>query len=158
MGSQKTLEGILHFFSETGTEGGLWALQENKYITPKTTRYSCVKCHLYWDKNRNKKVPVYEGDYCSPKDHEFELVCKNDWDYKGLNILEDGDELTIHHPETKEEVWHGIIELTHYDPFTQHIHGLWMHADQKGIDRETWAEYFFKEYPAELRKQKRKVL
>lgn len=27
---------------------------------------------------------------------------------------------------------------------------MWIHADQKGIEREVWAEYFFEKYPAKL--------
>jgi hypothetical protein len=27
---------------------------------------------------------------------------------------------------------------------------MWIHADQIGMNRETWAEYFMKNYPARL--------
>lgn len=151
---ENIIKGIVHFHCETGTEGGYWAFQDNEYITPNTTKYSCTKCHLYWDMNQNKSIPIHEGDYCAPEKHEFKLFCKNDWSYEGLQILENGDELTIYHPETKDVVWTGTIALTQYNRFTEHTRGLRIHADQQGVDRETWAEYFLKEYPAELTKKK----
>ncbi len=72
------------------------------------------------------------------------------WDYKGLHILDDGDKLSIYHPKTNEGVWSGTIELQHYPVFTEHAEGLWIHADQKGMDRLSWARFFFEEYPARL--------
>ena len=72
------------------------------------------------------------------------------WSYEGLHILEEGDELTIYHPKSNQEVWSGTIDLKHYNVFTEHASGWWIHADQKGIERDTWAEYFFKEFPARL--------
>ncbi len=72
------------------------------------------------------------------------------WDYKGLHILENGDKLTIYHPDNKKKVWSGAINLREYNLFTKHASGLWIHADQIGIKRDVWAEYFFKRYPAEL--------
>lgn len=33
MSEHKTLDGILHFYSETGTEGGFFAVQDEKYIS-----------------------------------------------------------------------------------------------------------------------------
>ncbi len=32
----KTIKGILHLFSETGTEGGYWAIQDENFIFPPT--------------------------------------------------------------------------------------------------------------------------
>jgi hypothetical protein len=34
MGKGKAIEGVLQLFSETGTEGGDWALQDKRYIFP----------------------------------------------------------------------------------------------------------------------------
>ena len=78
------------------------------------------------------------------------ILLVNSWSYEGLHILQNDDQLTIYHPDNKKEVWSGIINLKQYDLFTEHASGLWIHVDQIGIKRDVWAEYFFKEYPAEL--------
>lgn len=33
------LKGVCYFYSETGTEGGYWAFQDNKYISPQGWSY-----------------------------------------------------------------------------------------------------------------------
>ena len=43
----KTLEGILHFHSETGTEGGYWAFQDSKYIQENVPKGYCSDCGIY---------------------------------------------------------------------------------------------------------------
>jgi len=113
----KTLEGVLHFFSETGTEGGHWAFQDAQYIS------------------------FVDG--------------QERWSYTGLHVLKDDDFLTIYDPANREKtVWSGKILLQSYNLFTQDARGFWIHADQVGIDRDVWAEYFFREYPAQLTKRK----
>ena len=111
-----TFKGVLHFFSETGTEGGSWAFQDERFITPPT------------------------------KSHPDEQ-----WSYDGLHVLKDGDELTIYdkkHP--KKVVWQGTISLTPFTVFKDDAFGMWIHNDQIGIDRETWAKFFMNENPAKL--------
>lgn len=72
-------------------------------------------------------------------------------DYEGLHILRDGDYLKIYDRENSEEIiWEGEIDLIEFPVFSEHVFGLWIHAEQKGIDREEWAEWFFEKYPAEL--------
>ncbi len=89
-----------------------------------------------------------EGGYWAFQDSLF--ISGEDWSYEGLHILKDGDQLTIYHPDNKNEVWSGVIALKQHPLFTEDARGLWIHADQIGIDRDVWAEYFFKEYPAKL--------
>ncbi|MEA3379234.1 MAG: hypothetical protein U9Q69_06415 [Nanoarchaeota archaeon] len=72
------------------------------------------------------------------------------WEYGGLHILQNGDKLTIYHPEDNKKIWSGPINLREHDLFTEDAFGLWIHTDQIGIKRETWAEYFFEKYPAKL--------
>jgi len=91
-----------------------------------------------------------EGGYWAFQDLKY-ILSKNRWSYEGLHILEDGDNLTIYNPDNKAEVvWSGVIALKQHPLFTESASGLWIHADQAGIDRDVWAEYFFKEYPAKL--------
>ena len=113
--SDKELKGVCFFYSETGTEGGYWAFQDECFIKP-------------------------AGPYPCPQ-----------FDYKGLHILKNDDLLTIYNINDPEKiVWEGIISLKLFGLFTERANGYWIHADQDGIDRETWAEWFFKEYPAKL--------
>jgi len=107
---EETLEGVLFFHSETGTEGGYWAFQDSRHIQENGAS----------------------------------------WSYEGLHILENGDHLTIYHPDEGKEVWSGVINLKQYPLFTEDASGLWIHEEQIGIGRDVWAEYFFQEYPAKL--------
>lgn len=105
----RMLRGVCYLYSETGTEGGYWAFQDNRYITPR------------------------------------------DWPYEGLHILENGDQLTIYSLDNPTQiVWSGTISLRQHLLFSERVFGFWIHADQEGIEREKWATYFLKEYPAEL--------
>lgn len=116
------LKGFCYFYGETGTEGGLWAFQNSEFILP-------------------REDPEEEG---YPEEEYY-------YDYEGLHVLKNGDKLTIFSPNNPEEViWSGTISLNYYPVFTESVFGLWIHADQAGIDRETWAKYFFENYPAEL--------
>lgn len=78
------------------------------------------------------------------------------WDYKGLHILENQDVLKIKDPETLNWIWEGEIDLTQFGVFQEHAKGAWIHAEQRGIDRETWADYFFNKYPATYQKKEKK--
>lgn len=106
MTDKAQMRGVLHFHSETGTEGGYWAFQDERHITPNLTRFSCKKCGAYWDKGHDPVGPTAEthpegescgwGEpYCAPGAHDFQLVSPEDWSYEGLHVLENGDKLTI---------------------------------------------------------------
>ena len=112
------LRGVLHFWSETGTEGGYWAFQDEQFISPPT------------------------------KDWPHER-----WSYDGLHVLKNGDKLTIYSKENKTKiVWAGAIKLKEYRLFTESASGMWIHADQEGIERKIWAGWFFEQYPAAFEK------
>lgn len=98
------MKGLCTFYTETGTEGGYWAFQDEQFIS-----------------------------------------------YDGLHILKNGDILIIYSKDNpKIIVWSGVISLKQYEVFTQDASGMRIHADQKGIDRDEWAKFFFKEFSAEL--------
>jgi len=105
------MEAICVFHSETGTEGGFWAVQDLQHIHPPTDGHPYGR-----------------------------------WDYEGLHILKDGDKLTIYSKD-REVIWNGEIKLTEYPVFTEEACGMWIHSDQQGVDRETWAKYFMEESP-----------
>lgn len=107
-------EGVLELFWETGTEGGYWALQDERFISNRGTE-------------------------------------KESYSFEGLRILRDGDVLTIFSREDKAKVvWEGVISLQQRSSFEENVNGFRIHANQKGIEREKWAEWFFDKYPAKL--------
>lgn len=161
------LEGILYLHSETGTEGGYWAFQDAQYIKKNVPQGYCKDCGVYMreqdgtikvqcvtilDKEVLEELErtgkLKEKPDCGDNNHE-ELIA-DDWSYEGLHLLRDGDYLTIYHPNDNKEVWSGVIRLKQYALFTEDAFGLWIHADQEGIERDVWAEYFLREYPAKL--------
>ena len=159
------LKGVCTFYAETGTEGGYWAFQDAEYIQKNVGRGYCRKCGK-WLREQigpikiERVYPITEellhSEEASPErldcpDNAHEEEIGDVWDYKGLHILKSGDRLTIYPKDNPEEiVWQGNIKLREYPLFTEDALGLWIHADQEGIDRETWARWFFDEYPAEL--------
>ncbi|MDP4010531.1 MAG: hypothetical protein Q8P37_01590 [Candidatus Spechtbacteria bacterium] len=165
----KVLMGILHFFSETGTEGGYWAFQDSRFITKNTTRFTCTKCWAYLDTEADPDSPLQvthvmpldealeeeesgkRRQDCPPDEHNFRPVSEDNWSHEGLHILKDEDVLIIYDKENPDQiVWQGYISLLKHALFAEHASGMWIHADQAGIDRETWANWFFEEYPAKL--------
>jgi hypothetical protein len=111
----RPLRGLLHFWSETGTEGGYWAFQDERFIDP------------------------------ASRDWPF-----GRWRYEGLWVLKDGDELAIFDKyNPRREIWRGAIRLREHALFTESAGGMWIHADQEGVPRDKWAEWFMSGYPAE---------
>lgn len=106
-------------------------------------------CYLYAETGTEGSYWAFqESRYILPPTAEFPA---GQWPYKGLHILRNGDSLTIYSPDNPSKIlWSGIIALREYSLFTEHVFNLWIHADQKGVKRETWAKWFLKEYPAEL--------
>jgi len=151
---REEIRGVLHLWSETGTEGGFWALQDETFISKNTTRFSCASCHAYWDKEASPDGPyadaLAESRFCAPGTHDFRLVSDTQWSYDGLHVLKDGDELTIYAKDGGGVVWEGTVRLKPHALFTEHASGMWIHADQEGVDRDTWAKWFFDEHPARL--------
>lgn len=108
------MKGVIFFHSETGTEGGYWAFQNEEFMSA-------------------------DG---------------KSWSYDGLHTLNTGDHLTIYDKEEKEIVWQGKINLTQFTIFEEDAFGLWIHNTQIGVDKETWAKWFFDELPAVLERKK----
>lgn len=209
------MKGILVFHSETGTEGGHWAFQDERFMgIPEPDKYSCTRCGTYWDKAQTAEEPkprfaywidrdsrpnpkrflggymsfaepqdgptlidpatgdewpVSEGPgefdqrwthirnetsrQCYDQGHEgWKLIHpQGSWSYEGLHVLNNGDELTVFAKDDPTRVvWSGTIDLHQHDLFTEDAGGLWIHADQIGMDRDTWSQMFFDELPAEL--------
>lgn len=72
-----TYNGILHFFSETGTEGGTWAFQDEKFMhLPGPNQYACTTCGRVWDKDRDAEPPKPSFTYW-----------RDDWEEDGKRYL-----------------------------------------------------------------------
>lgn len=73
------------------------------------------------------------------------------WSYEGLHVLNNGDKLTIFDKDDLTKVlWEGVISLSASTNFMDDAFGLWIHNDQLGISRETWATWFMGRNPAKL--------
>jgi len=94
-----------------------------------------------------------EGGYWAFQDRKYIDEKTGGWSYEGLHVLENGDHLTIFDPQSKKVIWDGVIDLIELGLFTDTAFGFWIHNDQKGMEREKWAEFFFKECPGELIKK-----
>ena len=140
----RVLKGVLTFHSETGTEGGHWAFQDERFIKKNVPRGWCKKCGKWLRVKPGVALPQ-----CSDGEHQEDIA--DELSYEGLHILKDGDCLTIFaKDDSVRVVWEGTIKLHRFPPFAEHAFGLWIHDDQEGILREEWAQWFFKEYPAKL--------
>lgn len=193
--------GVLHFYSETGTEGGYWAFQDQSYMyLPPPDDKWCSRCGALWSAECPEPAPVftywreahahdgkrrsagyysYDGPHldmsdgpgpgldtilnmrhnanaakCLAEGHLWQgpEQCYPDgvWSYEGLHVLHNGDRLTIWDTSHVSVVWRGVIDLRQHELFTEHTHGLWAHADQVGVDRDLWGEWFLSELPADL--------
>ena len=89
--------------------------------------------------------------------------------YDSLNVLEDGDLLTVFNDAScKEVLWQGEIHLEYknrWQPYPlnseygqQAVLGLWVHGLQEDMDPEKWAQMFLDEKPARLIKKKNQIL
>jgi hypothetical protein len=81
--------------------------------------------------------------------------------YDALQVIDQGDYLTIFDPENPTKVvWEGNIDLEwerNYHPYPmnpqygqQAIMGMWVHGIQRNVEPDDWGTWFFKAYPAEL--------
>lgn len=100
------LKGVCHFHSETGTESGYWAFQDNKFITKNVVHSFCRKCGKYLGPQKYKNLKIErvliltkevlagkEPPECPEGKHE--RYVGDSWSEKGIHILRNGDRLTI---------------------------------------------------------------
>lgn len=91
-----------------------------------------------------------EGGYWAFQDREYIDDDGMESRY-GLHVLKTGDTLVVYDKIVPERVvWQGDIDLKQLGLFTDDAFGMWIHADQRGVERETWATMFLREWPAEL--------
>lgn len=158
---------VLEFFSETGSEGGMWACHDRSKLEWKPAQgpfWPGQPVRLAEDDSpaeiaeKEGKAGVSEGESSlrvrlqdgSEREVQAEelLVVKNG--YAGLHILRSGDWLEISSANGEEILWQGYVRLRHYPLFTEAASGMWIHSDQRGLPRERWALWFFKGLSARL--------
>lgn len=140
--------GNTEFFSETGTEGGYWAIHDRRGMHDAS---QLIDGRCPWGPEHETRFT--DGTSFCPAMREPTRDDPNPKHatYYGLFTLQTGDRVIIYDEvDPTKIVFEGKISLEPLPLFTEHAHGLWIHNDQKGQDREAWAELFLKELPAVL--------
>ena len=114
----RELKGVCFLFSETGTEGGWWAIQEDGFVTDDGD----------W---------AYEGLQCLEEGDDFTVYADDG------SALFDG----IIHRDTRTGaiprlVIHGDKLADHPTWKQQVVGGMWVHWTQRGVDPEAWGRLF----------------
>lgn len=127
------IPGRLVFHSETGTEGGWYAWQDDANSHGGSKGDPCP-----WG---TPGCPVTDG---RSDEH---------WLYEGLHLLHNGDELRVFHDGAVR--WEGTVKLVvrHdvYESDDAVVHGLWINQEPDvGMDREEWASMFIRGYRCEV--------
>ena len=136
-------QGKLHFYSETGTEGGHYALQDSRYIQHVAPEWGVFGGQTVYDPkdvSRSGKVKAsYREDgseFTSSKPGEVsyltvdwednnqdkarpsDTICVEQWDYDGLILLREDDRLTIFERGIGSvALWSGVVKLEPQDPY-----------------------------------------
>src|SRR3989339_1130112 len=133
MSHERVLHGFIQFWSETETEGGYWAFFHKRRALTKIPQGHCQTCGLFVQNITTEKLkPCSNGQ---PHCEETSLAIL---DHAWIHVLKNGDQLTIYDKDGTKIVWEGTIELIPYPIFSQQAYDQWIHADQTGIERETW--------------------
>lgn len=128
----KEMRGVTFLHSETGTEGGWWAMQEDDFVTEDG----------HWG---------YEGLQCLEEGDDFTVFAEEG------SVLWHG----IIHPDSKSgRISRQVIrkgKLVEDRTWKQQVvGGMWVHWIQKDMDPETWGE-LFNGYKRCLLKRKQKL-
>ncbi len=123
----ETIKGTLFLWSETGTEGGSWSLQDEQFIQPPTEDWP----HERWSYDGLKVLE--DGDHLKIFNPEGAVYWEGTVSLKQYPVFTE----SVGVPDSSANV---DLEL-------------WIHADQNGLDRNFWALPFMKEYRGELTKK-----
>jgi hypothetical protein len=152
--------GQLDFFFEQGSEGGRWTINDYR-----SQRWSPV------DDGLQRRMPVRSingrrgtvldflkhgsavsipslADYVEFESVEGTIervpvaeVEQSRYDMSGMRELATGDWLEVYSPDGSLR-WQGYVRLRHFPVFTESARGMWIHAAQRNVERETWAAWF----------------
>ena len=155
MSEQQTLvmEGFCLTFLEQGMEGIAWAFQDKRFINvPEPDKYTCMHCHVFWDKARDKEIPQ----------HAAERNCAHDWkpaypsgscSYEGLHFLNSGDFLEVF-ARDDPNVALFARKLKFDETYGRFVvrgngHGYFSSLPVR-VPKKKWITWFEGEYPARL--------
>ena len=80
-----------------------------------------------------------------------DLMGQEQWSYKGLHVLEEGDYLTIYHPADPDEIlWEGLISETEPLISKPGSAAALNYPKKLGVSLKKWNRFFFRNYPATL--------
>ena len=128
----REMRGVCFLFSETGTEGGRWAIQEDGFVTE--------------GENEGEQWS-YEG---------LRILGEGD----DFTVYGDDDSVLFHgiiHRDTKT----GSVSrrkgnaVTRISRKQQVVGGMWVHWIQKGMDPEAWGELFIGEKRCLVRREEK---
>jgi hypothetical protein len=80
--------------------------------------------------------------------------------YEGLEVLQDGDILTVYSSDESNVIWEGtvkyeydrLVKPSRYNPEykQQAIFGMWVNGFQHDLEPAVWARWFFDKLPAKV--------
>lgn len=127
----KEMKGVCFLFSETGTEGGWWAMQKDGFVTEDG----------HWR---------YEGLECLKEGDDF-TVYTDDGSVLWHGIIHQ-DSKTGRIPRQVIRKGKLVNDLTWKQ---QVVGGMWVHWIQRGMDPETWGELFIAKKRCLLRRDEK---
>lgn len=147
MATDREIEGVLHLYSETGTGGGDWAIQDKRHIFPRDPLPPGTP-----DGPSGLHTTSWEDVGIVTRPLLLSELPKENWSYEGLHVLGDGDYLTVYDKQIPMKiVWEGVIRLCPQPMFTELTGGgMRILFDQEGVERSVWEKYFLEGHPAKL--------
>lgn len=156
MTGELRIVGTLLFHSETGTEGGYWAVQDGRGVHYES---DLVDGHCPWGEESNYRLPDGEIVRVCPAnprawfgDYQPETLAHAS--YYGLWIIRPGDRLIVtDKDDMTRTLYDDVVRLESQDPYGEtsaDAFGLAIHSTPVGQDVNAWARLFFEEHPCVL--------
>ena len=125
----KEIKGVCFLFSETGTEGGWWAVQDERFIAEDG----------FWS---------YEGLNCLLEDDELTVYAEDGTVlFHGIVRIDSATGAIPHQVMRKGKL---TVDRSWKQ---QAVGGVWVHWIQKGMDPEAWGELFSGEHHGLIRRE-----
>jgi len=127
----KEMKGVCFLFTETGTEGGWWAMQEDGFVNEDG----------YWS---------YNGLRCLKNGDDFTVYAEDGSVLWHGIIQQDTKTGAIPHRVIRK----GKVVIDNSWK-QQVVSGFWVHWVQKGMDPEAWGDMFFGDKRCLLRRKEK---
>jgi|ERR1700733_4050589 hypothetical protein len=121
MTQMKEIRGVCVLFSETGTEGGWWAMQEDRFIDPDGSR-------------------SYEGLQTLREGDDFTVYAED-----GSVLFHDIIRMDRETAAIPRQILRNARPVNDPTWKQQAVGGMWVHWVQKGMDPEVWGRLFIGE-------------